>query len=276
MLRITRRRGAVGLFVLALGASLAVGEGTAQAAEQRVVTVRATNMAATGWTLSTTGTGTGSFVPGPAKPPLGKGSFQLTTSGSPDSVTMFNAKSNGTPLPAITAMGYYTFRAPTSTNPAVQVPSYQVPVQTTLGFTTLVWEPVYNPTQGPVTPGVWQKWDPYNGGNGIWWSSRAIPGVCAQTCYVPWNVIVAANPTATIFGVGFKAGSGWAGAFTGNVDAFSLGVSGRTTTYNFEPAASQCGKDDAKVDDSTGAKGCNDRSGTDGHEGEHGQGHSSD
>lgn len=268
-MKIVRRIAAGSVGALIVTAGLALGGGTAQAAESHVVRVTPSNMAATGWQLGTTGTGTGSFVRGPAKPPLGVGSFQLTTAGSADSVTMFNAKRSGTTLPDITAMSYYTYRSATSTNSAVQVPSYQVPVQTTMGFSTLVWEPVYNLAQGAVAAGVWQRWDAYNGGNGIWWSTRTIPGVCAFTCYVPWSAIVAANPTATIYGVGFKAGSGWSGSFTGNVDAFSLGVSGRTTTYNFEPTHPGCGGEAEHEPGDANQHGCSGH-----HDDHHGAGHS--
>lgn len=267
-MEIVRRIAAGTAGALVVTAGLVMGGGPAQAAESHVVTVTPSNMAATGWQLTTTGTGTGTFVTGPAKPPLGVGSFQLTTAGLADSVTMFNAKRAGTTLPDITAMRYYTYRSATSTNPAVQAPSYQVPVKTTAGFTTLVWEPVYNPSQGPVASGVWQRWDAYNGGAGIWWSTHTIPGVCAQVCSEPWSAIVAANPTATIYGVGFKAGSGWSGSFTGNVDAFSLGVSGRTTTYNFEPNKAPC-KDKGGEAEKQGApehRGC--ASKDDGHSGD--------
>jgi hypothetical protein len=38
----------------------------------------------------------------------------------------------------------------------------------------------------------------------------------------------------------FKAGSGWLAGFDGNVDAFTIGVGGSDTTYDFEPVLSPC------------------------------------
>lgn len=87
------------------------------------------------------------------------------------------------------------------------------------GFSTLVFEPVYNPAQGPVVSGAWQHWDA--DGDGVWWSTRPIGGQCAgatPACDRTWAEIVAANPEATVLGgVGVNQGSGNAG-LTGFVD----------------------------------------------------------
>jgi hypothetical protein len=102
------------------------------------------------------------------------------------------------------------------------------------GFTTLVYEPVYNTDQGVVASNIWQNWDAYNGGNGIWWSSRAIPGVCAFNCFVAWSDILDANTNATILGgFGVNQGSGNPGLMTA-VDALTIGYGGDTTTYDFD------------------------------------------
>ncbi len=114
------------------------------------------------------------------------------------------------------------------------------------GFTTLVFEPVYNTTQGAIVDGVWQTWDAYQGGNAIWWSSKDIPGVCAFNCFVAWKDIVLANPDATILGgVGLNQGSGNP-ALTNAVDAFVVGIGGTTTTYNFELFVTASSKDQCK------------------------------
>jgi hypothetical protein len=98
------------------------------------------------------------------------------------------------------------------------------------GFSTLVFEPVYNLDQGPVMNNIWQQWDAYNGGNAVWWSTRPINGVCARDCFVSWNTIVTNNPDAIILGgVGINQGSGNPGLVTA-VDAFSFD----DVTYNFE------------------------------------------
>ncbi|HEY0040820.1 MAG TPA: T9SS type A sorting domain-containing protein, partial [Flavisolibacter sp.] len=94
-------------------------------------------------------------------------------------------------------------------------------------------EPVYNMAQGTVVHNTWQNWDAIKGGDAIWWSTRDIPGVCAFTCYVSWEDILAANPNATIVGgVGINQGSGNPGLVNA-VDAFTFD----DDTYNFEASA---------------------------------------
>jgi hypothetical protein len=113
----------------------------------------------------------------------------------------------------------------------------------------LFFEPVYQtgaftgdpiPNQGTLVLGQWQTWDALVGG---WWSLNA--GTFGPPL-VTLATYIAANPTATIVnaptgagGVRILAGFG-AGAwdnFVGNVDAFTIGVSGNSTTYDFEPFA---------------------------------------
>ena len=115
------------------------------------------------------------------------------------------------------------------------------------GFTTLVFEPVYNTSQGAVLNGVWQDWDAYNGGNGVWWSTRPIPGVCAFDCFVPWSTIIANNPDAKILGgFGVNQGSGNPG-LTASVDKLTIGYGGDVLTYDFEPYRVAQTRDDCKV-----------------------------
>jgi hypothetical protein len=192
------------------------------------------------WMLYTRNAGTGAFVYGPGKPPLSDGSLQLTTPTGADKVFLFNYEHVGTPLSSINALDYSTYQV--TANPAEprQLPALNIQVDINGGtlnpgdFTTLVFEPVYNTYQGSVAPGVWQNWDAYDGGNAIWWSSRAIPGVCASSCFVTWNTIVANNPNATIVGgFGVNQGSGNPG-LTAATDALTIGYGGNAYTYNFD------------------------------------------
>lgn len=192
--------------------------------------------------------GTGTFVTGPAQPPLGVGSLQLQTVTGTDKVYLFNFDYVGTRLADINKIGYSTYR--TAGNDQ-QVAALNIQVDyngpdVAGGFTTLVFEPVYNPAQGPVVSNTWQTWDAYNGGNAIWWSTRAIPGVCATSCYVTWSQIVAANPDATILGgFGVNQGSGNPG-LTDYVDALSIGTGDSCITYNFDPFRVMTNKDECK------------------------------
>jgi hypothetical protein len=216
-----------------LACALIMGVSTASAA---TTTVKVTpNNQPTLWpSTDTRAPGYFEFVPGPGTPPLGSGSLHLVTPDSTAKVQLGNSDYAGTQLQNIDSMSYYTYRSSSSTGSAVQAPSYQLPVNTSAGFTTLVFEPVYNTDQGPIVNDTWQRWDAFNGGNGVWWSTRSIPGFCAQTCYLPWSAIVALYPTATIQGELINQGSGNPG-IDANVDAYTFGASGNATTWNFDP-----------------------------------------
>jgi hypothetical protein len=202
------------------------------------------------WVLYTrTPESTGTFEAGPAAPPAGSGSLELQTPTAADKVSLFNFDHVGTPLSSVNAIGYATYRDPASTGPAHLVPSINIQVDVNGdaegGFTTLVFEPVYNTGQGAVVPGEWQTWDAYAGGSAIWWSTREIPGVCAADCFVTWDTIVASNPDAVIVGgFGVNQGSGNAGVVA-NADALTLGYDDQCVTYDLElfrvaPSADAC------------------------------------
>lgn len=199
------------------------------------------------WVLYTrTVTSYGNFVTGPEGPPLGAGSLEMQTPGGSDKVYLFNYQHVGTRLADIEAIGYSTFRSSVSTATAVQVSSINIEVDSngsgTGGYTVLVFEPVYNSSQGAVVPDQWQTWDAYLGGNAVWWSSRAIPGVCAFSCFVSWDTILANNPDAVIVGgFGINQGSG-NGGLVAAVDALTL----NSTTYDFEPQGQAMSRDACK------------------------------
>ena len=205
------------------------------------------------WVLYTrAGAATASFVVGPANPPQGIGSLEMQTPLPTDKVWLFNHDHIGIRLQEITSIGYSTYRDPTSvtTHPS-QVPSINIQVDSNGdaagGFTTLVFEPVYNLDQGTVTPGVWQDWDAYYSGQAIWWSSRPIDGCLtapAVPCYQTWDTIVDNNPDAVIVGgFGVNQGSG-NGGLTASTDALNLGYGDVCLTYDFEPfrATNECKK----------------------------------
>lgn len=201
------------------------------------------------WVLYTRNAGTGTFRVGPGTPLAGIGSFETVTPTSADKATLFNFDHIGTSLASINKISYATYR--TSGGAANQVPSINIQVDINGaapgGFTTLVFEPVYNTNQGTITDGAWQTWDAYNGGNAIWWSTKNIPGACAFDCFVTWNTIKAANPDAVIVGgFGLNQGSGNP-ALTAASDALTLGYNGDCITYDFEPYKVAQTKDDCKL-----------------------------
>jgi hypothetical protein len=202
------------------------------------------------WVLYTRpGTATASFVFGPGNPPQGIGSLEMRTPLLTDKVTLFNYDHVGTRLADITSIGYSTYRDPMSvtTHPA-QVPSINIQVdyngEALGGFTTLVFEPVYNTDQGTVTPGEWQTWDAFNGGNAVWWTTRPINGCLLPPCFMTWEDIVSNNPDAVILGgFGVNQGSG-NGGLTASTDALRLSYGDVCLLYDFEPfrATDECKK----------------------------------
>jgi hypothetical protein len=183
------------------------------------------------WVLYNRNAGAGAFRTGPAGTSQGTGSIQLTTPSGADKVFLFNFDHEGTALSDVDALSYATYR---SAGSAQQVTALNIVADfngaADGGFTTLVFEPVYNTGQGAVVSGAWQVWDAYQGGQAIWWSSRPIPGVCAFDCFVTWDAILAANPDAVIKGgLGLNQGSGNPGLTTA-VDYLTF----NDTTYNFE------------------------------------------
>lgn len=189
------------------------------------------------WVLYTRNAGNGAFRTGPGSPPLGVGSFETVTPTGADKVYLFNYEHTGTELADINQMSYSTYR--TSGAVANQLPAINIQVDVNGaapgGFTTLVFEPVYNTGQQTIQDGVWQTWDAYNGGQAIWWSSNPIPGAPNRDTFVTWNTILANNPDAVIVGgFGINQGSGNP-ALTAATDALNIGYNDFCVTYNFDP-----------------------------------------
>jgi hypothetical protein len=188
------------------------------------------------WVLYTRNAGAGAFRTGPATPPLGAGSLELTTPTGADKVYLFNYDHVGTALSDVEALGYSTYRSAGNDQQDTAM-NIEVDVNGAApgGFTTLVFEPVYNAGQGAVVSGQWQTWDAYQGGNAIWWSSNPIPGAPNRDTFVSWNTILANNADAVIAGgFGLNQGSGNPG-LTAASDALTIGHGGTTTVYNLEP-----------------------------------------
>jgi hypothetical protein len=199
------------------------------------------------WVLYKRAAGDGEVRVGPATPPSGVGSYELVTPTGADKATLFNFDHVNTKLSAIDKIGYATYRTAGS---AQQVAALNIQVDINGaapgGFTTLVFEPVYNTGQGAVVSGQWQTWDAYMGGAAVWWSSNPINVAPTRDDFVSWQSIVDNNPDAVIVGgFGVNQGSGNP-ALTTAVDNLSLGIDGSCLTYDFEPYRVATSKDDCK------------------------------
>jgi hypothetical protein len=192
-----------------------------------------------GWMfVQETDSGTGAFVNGPETPPMGTGSAQLTVNDSGRMLLLSNAHAS-TSLSSITALSYSTYK---ESGAAALAPSLQLDIDTdatdanTAWQGRLVYEPYFTHT---VMDDTWQTWNTMdNASGGNWWFSGA-PGnsVCPQSNPCTWSEVVAGFPNAAIRqngNVNFKAGGPWTGGFTGNIDAFTIGINGTNTDYDFE------------------------------------------
>jgi hypothetical protein len=207
------------------------------------VEVNPTDLGST-WSWSGMGAGTGTFVTGPANPPAGVGSFEMTTTvENVDKSTLVTSDFLGDLLSAMSALDYWTYRSGTSTSAPYTAPSINIAIFTNAsgpgtGFATLVFEPLYAYGNDAINDDEWQHWDAFEptqtGFAGGWWVTRDVGALCAFECYADFATILANAPNATIVSVGLNVGRGPA-SFIGAVDALSLTMAGETTTYDFEP-----------------------------------------
>jgi hypothetical protein len=209
--------------------------------------------------------GSVTFVNGPGTPPRGVGSLRLMTNPNPGppythgdgSAQMRNTKYGNVLLKDVTALNYYAYHTfvAGSTNQQ-QWPYLALDVACTgcsnnpptiTNTDRLFFEPPY---QAPGTGGLtcahqaltasdnWQQWDALSG---CWWDNGGELGG-GGTDTRPLSDFIALHLDARIYnpnGVGgVRLAVGFASPtdqFDGNVDMFTIGVNGNSTSYDFEP-----------------------------------------
>ncbi len=186
--------------------------------------------------------GTGQMVSGPSTPPTGPGSAQMTATLDTDRFMLGTIGHNSTKLSDITSLMYSTYR---NTGGSALAIALQFNIDTDITDSNIAWqgrlvyEPYYTQT---VLDDTWQTWNTLSdSGTGNWWFSGAPGNVsCSIGNPCTWNEVKTAFPNAgihaTLGATLFKVGGGWTG-FDGNVDNFTIGVSGVDTTYDFELVA---------------------------------------
>lgn len=203
------------------------------------------------YTVPTDPSDTVDFVTGPATPPLGVGSVELTTGvGSPAGGTCTSEVRNsdyaGVKLADLTTLSYWTYD---SINNGSQFPYLRLDVSYTGGSDSLFFEPPYQVAgagnadcahQAAEQIDTWQSWDAVSG---CWWdNNNEIGGGGTNTDLL--STFISLHPDATIVnaastkgGVRLAVGYGSTGdEFQGYVDAVTIGTSSSKTEYNFEPA----------------------------------------
>ncbi len=229
--------------VAVLVAVIAGSTGVASAAATMVVTPTNTQ----GWSTADTRPGGAVNFVLDSSAPLGNGALELTTNLTTTAKAQYLHVAN-TPLSTVTDLSYYTKQV-SAPFPGAD-PSYQLVTFLnggTSGFSTLVFEPYQNPTQGAVLPNVWQKWDV---DAGLFWSTRTVTcsnGTIAGTPGGPASYTLAqinsVCPNALVAGYGVNIGSNNPG-YTVRTDAFNF----NGTTYNFEVTNSPTDKNQCKND----------------------------
>lgn len=232
---------------------------------QTIITVTDSNLH--GWMKDELYLGKISFTNGPSKPPLQKGSleFNAPANGHARQVRMRNSGYAGILLSSITQLSYSTFVQKAGSKRDVPLlvllvdidddgiedvhfcfdPRFQNPQDTAGIPTNYGW---YKPKkrndekirwQYPIRQKVWQTWDALHGGWSTWTTHEkafdanppmhSLPGFIAQ---YPNARIVNDNKGG---GVRLQAGGiPMKDNFVGNADAFTIGINGKTTVFDFE------------------------------------------
>ncbi len=204
-----------------------------------------------------TANGSGAFVSGPNGSD-GSGSAKLTID-STGGEALVNGLFAGTRLDHLNFLSYKTYQA--AVGPHATTLQLDADYDATDGSTAFQGRAVFEPElagAAAITSETWQTWNPLTAPSGWWQTGNAIVGgvnvgqTCTQGSPCSFAQLLAAYPNAAIRpitgqfggqpiagGIWLKAGSGWTGGFTGNVDSLSaaVGVGGvnGTVTYDFEP-----------------------------------------
>ena len=214
--------------------------------------------------------GSVTFVTGPAVPPRGIGSLRLMTNTlrGDGSAQMRSTGYAGVRLSSLTELTYWAYMA---TNNGQQFPYLAIDVACSTcggGSDRLFFEPPYQepltgnprcPDQGPSVLITWQKWDALHG---CWWDNNGELGSGGLLGVQPLSDFITSHPDATIrnpSGVGgVRLAVGFASDidnFDGNIDMVTIGVQGRSTSYDFEPpSACKKGDGDGDFEDKDGHK----------------------
>lgn len=196
----------------------------------------------------------GQMVSGPATPPLGTGSAELSTpvGGGDGGVGITTATFDGTLLSSITSLSYQAYSA---VNNGQQFPYLALNVNLNDGSgnqDTLFFEPPYQTTAtgGPGVVNqeipVMNQWQSWNAGIGSFWDNNGTLGgggyggvgtLAAFEADFPNATIADSTAYSMIDGITLQVGFGSPDDnFTGYVDDVTIGTASGTTTYDFEPA----------------------------------------
>lgn len=178
------------------------------------------------------------FVNGPANPPYGTGSVEITAAAG-DRYNLATYQFSGTPLSEISTLKFGTY------NPAGG-PDGTGYLHFNVDFWgSDIWQRrlIWYPPTGSVVEGSWQEWDTLQNGAGLWtYSGATWPNdVKAGTVGKTWNQILTDYPNARIrvsdafFGI--RVGEPYAASFTENINSVTFGTATGTTRFVFGAAS---------------------------------------
>ena len=258
------------LIVALMATLVSLGPMTMMALADITIVIKPSNM--DGWNFQLgnpfgPNTAEAGFEIGPATPPLQTGSAEFKTGADGDSFALLrNSDYQGVPLSQLTSLTYDSYVTAHNGcvavylslvvdlnddgvfDPAIDDRIFFEPCYQTGTYGTVLPDNQDIPLQnGPigadgstVRTGEWQHWDALIGG---WWSALDGFGGPPLTTLANYINRDAAHQNAKIVnsseclgGVRFSAGAGapvW-NDFEGNVDNFTIGVSGENTTFDFE------------------------------------------
>ncbi len=230
---------------------------TATLSQAAVTTVRPDDLLATpglgGWWFvedaPSSGNASGSLVQGPGVPPYAVGSARLLLDGTVNGrMLLGSADYNGTRLDQLTALSYSSYRASADAGNLLAVTlqiniDYDLTDASTGWQGRLVFEPYFTAGSGTILEDTWYTWNPLDNAAMWYQTGNAVVGnvnvgkPCPQAAPCSLAAIKAMYPNAgihlTLGAVQFKAGAPWPN-FDGNVDGVTIGVSGVSTTFDFE------------------------------------------
>ena len=240
--------------VVAVSAGLLlVGVGVAQAAVVEPLVPLAQAALGNGWAVhpDQTAGGRERFVEGPATPPSGRGSLEMTVDTTSDRSLIFTVPSPGTVTPApwagLTAKySTFTFDSADGNLPTLRIVGYHVfPAAgggAPSGFTTLTFVGGFfagGAPNGPHIAGQWQTWT-LSPTSTVFQSNTTDAGFCVQAAPCTLAQFAARYSGGAWFQVQLGIGSGAAAGSLGFVDAVSISQGGtEVLNTDFEiPAAS--------------------------------------
>lgn len=196
----------------------------------------------------------GSFVVGPATPPLGSGSVQISVTGT-QRRNLATYQFSGTALANITELKFSTYNPSAGNGGSANRSGYLHFNVDFNGSDTWQRRLVFVPSQnGTVIQNTWQEWDAIQGGNAQWnysgptWPVTGQPGTTLKT----WNQILTDYPGVRIrvtdSFLGIRVGEPYADGYTENIDKFVFGTTSGVKTFNFELATPLTDKNQCKND----------------------------